>query len=90
MPDVKLIRKQILNVIKEQGADIVAKEAYKQAFDQLRKELTERLEAISKQVAESLAKMEGRQKDVQSMLTRAVFTNPETPPKELDKSPDKT
>lgn len=75
MSDVKLIRKQLHNVL-ESHPELLKTEIYKTAFDQLRTDISLRLKAIEGDIKKSLTQMEERQKDVHSMITRAAFATP--------------
>ncbi len=76
MADVKLIRKQIQNVIQSIGPQLIAQELYKQ----LQKEHTERLNQIDLMVREALVKMDDRAKDVQNFLMREMMSNIQAKP----------
>lgn len=70
MADVKLIRKQLKNVLEEEGQKVFEKHLYDSAFGQVKAEIKLRLDAIEKHVRESLEQLDSRQKDMQSFLVR--------------------
>lgn len=74
MSDVKLIRKQIRNVIQEFGPDLLANELYKK----LNQEHTTRLNEIERLVKEALKAIDDRAKDFQSMMLRETLANTTT------------
>lgn len=78
MSDVKLIRKQIRNVLQEEGGTLFNSEAFKLGLAQLQTQVSGRLNDLEKKVMETLAQIEERNKDVQNFIMRAV-TAPATP-----------
>lgn len=93
MPDVKLIRKQIKNVLDEQGKALFTNEIYDAAFKQLQAEIKSRLDSIESHIKDVLGQLDARQKDMQSFLVReALKGNPpveqDNPPVVEDKKPE--
>lgn len=80
MPNLKEVRKQLHNILQD-NPDLLKNEIYKAAFDQLRTEITARLQMIEGSIKQSLEQMETRQKDMHSMLTRAAFAATSIEPK---------
>lgn len=72
MSDVKLIRKQLRNVIQEMGPEILNEQAFKIGLARLQTQVEGRLTDLEKHVKETLVKIEERNKDVQNFIMRAV------------------
>lgn len=66
----KVLRGQVRQVSKELFSKELQNEVYTKALEQVRGEIKLRLDAIQKQIEESLAALDSRQKDMQSFLVR--------------------
>lgn len=73
--EAKVIRGQLRQIVKEMFVELVSTELY----TALQKENASRLEQIANNVNETLASISARQKDVQSMIMRELFTQKAQP-----------
>ena len=87
MSDVKLIRKQVLNVLQTHGKELFNETTFKVGLEALQNQVNGRLTELEKHVKETLQKIEERNKDVQNFIMRAVTT---PAPQEAVVEPTKT
>ncbi len=80
----KLIRKQLRNVSQDAIETAFTSEAKDVLLAAIRKEVHARLDIIEKNVKDALEVLDGRQKDMQSYLVRALQQNTATPVDTVD------
>lgn len=72
----KTIRKQLRNVVQDLLPNLWTQEARqtiaRDGLEDLRKDMTRRLDIIEQNVKDTLAQLDGRQKDMQSFITRSM------------------
>lgn len=78
--NVKLIRKQIKNVVQGLLPSLLTSELMEAVYKRLSADMGARMDVIAKGAQETLKNIDDRQKDFQSMLLRSAAANsPEVP-----------
>lgn len=88
--NIKLIRKQIRNVVQELLPEIMKKEVFVESYDRVQKEVASRLTFIEGQVKNSLKEMDDRSKDMQGFVMRQVLASTAPQPVVTEESGDNT
>lgn len=70
--DAKLIRGQVRQVIKEVLPELLAKELTEEIFKKLMAHLNNRMDFVSTNAADSIAKLDNRQKEMHSYIVRQL------------------
>lgn len=73
---MKSLRKQLRNVVKEILPEIFTNELKTAAYQDVQVAVKKQLTGIETQITKTLKKMDERQKDVQDFLVRQISSNP--------------
>lgn len=76
---VKVIRGQIRQVVKEILGEVITQEFVAQLDKDLRANQKERLDLVFEMVKGTLERIDSRQKEIQNMIVREMMQGPNTP-----------